>query len=180
MLIDVAPFIKHSIQRGFERLGMWTRVKVIVQFFIRADDSANMRSIRALLQEFKYSAASSSVYDELRRAFAADVTRSISKKDFDAFLKYAQNDKERQRETLQSLFVGNKSLVNVKEEQAWNQRATDLCTMQQWAQLRYRTARLEELLYVLEGKFLFSLRTSENLRRTVTLPLESPQPEENV
>ena len=180
MLIDVTPFIKHSIQIFFERLRLWAKVKVIVHFIIRAGDSSSMKTIRDLLQEFKYSATSSSIYEELRRAFAHEMTKSISKKDFDAFLKYAHSDKDRQRDTLQSLFTGNKSLINVNEEQEWNKRASDLCTIQQWAQLRYRIARFEELMDLLEGKVDYTMRTSESLLRTVTLPLESTEKKENV
>ncbi|UJR22497.1 hypothetical protein I4U23_025550 [Adineta vaga] len=167
MLINVTPFVKHSIQTFFERLRLWTKVKVLVHFIIRAEDSTNTKTIRDLLQEFKYSATSSSIYEELRQAFAHDMTKSISKKDFNAFLKYAHNDKDRQRDTLQSLFTGKKSLINFNEEQEWNTRANNLCTIQQWAQLRYRLTRLEELFDSIEGKIIYSMKTSENLLRTM-------------
>jgi hypothetical protein len=175
MLIDVTPFVKHSIQLFFERLGLWRKVKVIVQFIISAEDSSNTKTVRDLLQEFKYSATSSSIYEEFRRAFAHDMTKLISKKDFDAFLNYAHNDKDRQRDTLQSLFTGNKPLIDFNEQQEWSKRARNFCTIQQWAQLRYRIARLEELFDLIEGKIDYTMRTSENLRRTVRLPLESSE-----
>ena len=78
MLVDVMPFIKQSIKTFFERLRLWQKVKVIVQFIITAEDSSETKTIADLLQEFKYSATSSSLYEELRDAFAHDMTKLIS------------------------------------------------------------------------------------------------------
>ena len=171
MVIDVSPFLKHSVRTFFERLGLWTKVKVILQFIISAEDPFGTKTVADLLQEFKYS-TTSSFYDEFRRAFAHDMTKFISKEDFQAFLKYAHNDKDRQRDTLQSLFTGNMRLLDINEQQEWSERARNLCTIQQWAQLRYRIARLEELLDLIEGKIDYTIRTSDNLLRHVKLSLE--------
>ncbi|CAF0775709.1 unnamed protein product [Adineta steineri] len=181
MLIDVTPFIKHSIQIFFERLRIWKKVKVIIQFIIRADDLSNTRTVRDLLQELKYSAtSSSSIYEELRRTFAHDMTKLISKSDFDTFLKYAHNDKDRQRHTLQSLFLGNKLFINFNEEQEWNEHARHFCTIQQWAQLRYRIARLEELFDLIEGKIDYVIQISDNLLQTKIISRERLEKNENV
>jgi hypothetical protein len=171
MLIDVTPFIKYSIQTFFERLGLWKKVKVIVQFIISAEDSSNTKTIADLLQEFKYS-ATSSLYEELRRAFTHDMTKLITKQDFDAFLKYAHNDRDRQRDTLQSLLTGNISFI---EQQEWSWRARNFCTIQQWAQIRYRIARLEELFDIIEAKIDYTIRISDTLLTTVTLSLEGSE-----
>ncbi|CAF0838110.1 unnamed protein product [Adineta ricciae] len=179
MLVDVTPFMKHSIQRFFERLGVWTKVRVLVHSIIRAEDISNTKTIGDLLQEFKYSATSSTLYEELHQAFVHDMTKTISKKDFDAFLKYAHRDKDRQRDTLQSLFTGKKSLINFNEEQDWNTHASNLCTIQQWAQLRYRIARLEELFNSMDGKWKYSMRTSKNLLRTRNLSREISEEKQN-
>ncbi|CAF4350118.1 unnamed protein product, partial [Rotaria sordida] len=100
------------------------------------------------------------------------MTKLISKKDFQAFLKYSRDDKNRQRDTLQSLFSGNIPLIDFNEQQEWSKRARNLCTIQQWAQLRYRIARLEELFYVIEGKIDYTIRTSNNLLQNVILSIE--------
>ncbi|CAF0821104.1 unnamed protein product [Rotaria sordida] len=171
MLIDVTPVIKQSIRKFFERFGLWEKVKVIVQFIISAEDPLNSKTVADLLQEFKYS-TTSSLYDELRHAFAHDMTKLISKKDFQAFLKYSRDDKNRQRDTLQSLFSGNIPLIDFNEQQEWSKRARNLCTIQQWAQLRYRIARLEELFYLIEGKIDYTIRTSNNLLQNVILSIE--------
>ncbi|CAF1047678.1 unnamed protein product [Adineta ricciae] len=179
MLVDVTPFMKHSIQRFFERLGVWTKVRVLVHSIIRAEDISNTKTIGDLLQEFKYSATSSTLYEELHQAFVHDMTKTISKKDFDAFLKYAHRDKDRQRDTLQSLFTGKKSLINFNEEQDWNTHASNLCTIQQWAQLRYRIARLEEFFNSMDGKWRYSMRTSKNLFRRRNVSREISEEKEN-
>ena len=179
MLVDVTPFMKHSIQRFFERLGVWTKVQVLVHSIIRAEDISNTKTIGDLLQEFKYSATSSTLYEELHRAFVHDMTKTISKKDFDAFLKYAHRDKDRQRDTLQSLFTGKKSLIDFNEEQDWNTHASNLCTIQQWAQLRYRITRLEELFNSMDGKWRYSMSTLKNLLRTRNVPREISEDKQN-
>ncbi|CAF3985937.1 unnamed protein product [Rotaria sp. Silwood2] len=171
MLINVTPVVKHSIRKFFERFGLWKKVKVIVQFIISAEDPFNSKTVADLLQEFKYS-ATSSLYDELRHAFAHDMTKLISKKDFQAFLKYSRDDKDRQRDTLQSLFSGNTPLIDFNEQQEWSKRARNLCTIQQWAQLRYRIARLEELFDLIEGKIDYIIRTSDSLLQTVASSFE--------
>ncbi|CAF3288423.1 unnamed protein product [Rotaria socialis] len=171
MSIDVTPFLKHSIRKFFQWLRLWKKVKVIVQFIISAEDSFNSKTVANLLQELKYS-STSSLYDELRRAFAHDLTKLIPKEDFVAFLKYASDDKDRQRDALQSLFSGNIPLLNSNEQQEWSERARNLCTIQQWSQLRYRIARSEELFDLIEGKIDYIIRTSENLLQNVTSSLE--------
>ena len=170
MVIDVTPFIKYSIRTFFERIGLWRKVKSFVQFIISTEDSLNAKTVGDLLQEFKY-AATSSLYDELRHAFTRDLTKTISKEDFDNFLTYAHNDKDRQRDALQSLFSGNTS-IDFNEQQEWSKQTRNLCTLQQWAQLRYRIARLEELFDLIEAKIDYTSRTSNNLLRTITLSFE--------
>ncbi|CAF4868440.1 unnamed protein product [Rotaria sp. Silwood1] len=171
MLINVTPVVKQSIRKFFERFGLWKKVKVIVQFIISAEDPFNSKTVADLLQEFKYS-ATSSLYNELQHAFIHDMTKLISKKDFEAFLKYSRDDKDRQRDTLQSLFSGNTPLIDFNEQQEWSKRARNLCTIQQWSQLRYRIARLEELFDLIEGKIDYTIRTTNNLLQTVTLSVE--------
>ena len=100
------------------------------------------------------------------------MNKSISKKDFDAFLKYARDDNDRQRETLQSLFAGRRFSTNIDPDDAWSNEARNLCTIQQWAQLRYRVARLEEFSDLLEAKMNYAIRTSDDLLKTVAVPLD--------
>ncbi|CAF4446181.1 unnamed protein product, partial [Adineta steineri] len=102
------------------------------------------------------------------------------KSDLDTFLKYAHNDKDRQRHTLQSLFLGNKLFINFNEEQEWNEHARHFCTIQQWAQLRYRIARLEELFDLIEGKIDYVIQISDNLLRTKIISPERLEKNENV
>lgn len=163
MLIDVTPFLKQSIRRFFQWLRIWKQVKVILQFIISSEDPFNTKTVGELLQEFKYS-STSSLYEELRSAFTHDLTKLISKEDFSDFLKYARDDKNRQRDTLQSLFSGQIPSINFTEQQQqWGERVRNLCTKQQWTQLEYRITRLKELFDLIEGKFNYIIRTSDNL-----------------
>ena len=158
MLIDVMPLIKDSIRIFFQRLRLWRKVKFLVQLLISAEDPSTTKSVAELLQAVKYSDASS-LYEELHRAFAHDLTRLLSNRDFDTFLKYAREDRARQRETLQSLFTEHRSTEKLNERG----KTVDFCTIEQWAQLRYRLARLEELVQLLQAKMNSSIRTSERL-----------------
>ena len=58
------------------------------------------------------------------------------------------------------------------EQQDWSKHARSFCTIQQWAQLRYRVARLEELFDLIEVKIDYTIRTSDSLLKTGVLPQE--------
>ena len=169
MLIDVMPLIKDSLRDSLQRVGLWTKVKFLVQFIISAEDPSTTKTVAELLQAIKYSGASS-LHEELHRAFAHDLTKLITNKDFEAFLQYAREDRARQRETLQSLFTDHRSTEKLTDRESWRGKTKNFCTIQQWAQLRYRLARLEELVQLLEAKMKYTVRTSEILLQRVRPP----------
>ena len=131
-----------------ERLHLWNKVKI----FLRTEASTNHRSVGDLLQALKYSSQTSSFFDELRQAFVHDLHRPIGDTDFRRFQRFAENDAERPRSTLQSLFPH----ISIPDE-----TTRRLCTIQQWAHLKYRLARLEEVARLIEAKVLYVVEHSD-------------------
>ena len=142
MLINVIPSIKDAIRLFFERLHLWNKMKIL----LRSESSSNQKTVSDLLQTLKYSSQTSSLYDELRQAFAHDLDRLIDEKDFQRYLKFAENAQERQRESLQNLFPH----ITISHE-----NTRQLCTIQQWSNFKYRLARLEEVSRLIEAKLIY-------------------------
>lgn len=153
MLIDVRPSIKDTLRLFFERLRLWSKVKM----FLSRDDSSNRKTVSDLLQALKYSSRTASFSDELRRAFAQDADRSIDDTDFQHFFEFAQTIREEQRTSLQSFF---------NQAPLPHDQIRQYCTIEQWAHLRYRLVRLEEASRLIEAKLIYALEHSEELRRT--------------
>ena len=145
MLIDVLPSIKDAIRFLFERFRLWKKVKI----FLRTEKSSNQKSVSDLLQTLKYSSQTSSFYDELHQEFFYDLDRLIDVKDFERFIKFAENVRERTRE---NLFTD----ISIP-----NETTRDFCTIQQWSNFKYRLIRLEEVCRLIESKLFYIVEHSE-------------------